>query len=180
MHFENIRFETERLVIRPVVSTDAPAFFGMHSDSVAMEYWSCPPYTQSSQAEELVSRAIEGRTSGAFLMLALQVKDRAEVIGSMNLFSLHEASRRAEVGYFLARSHWRRGFMSEAFESFITFCFDDLNLNRLEADIDPNNVASSALLTKNGFQREGFLRQRWIVGGKKTDSELYGLLSEER
>ena len=57
-----------------------------------------------------------------------------------------------------------------------SFCFNQLQLNRLEADIDPENRASAALLIKCGFQLEGLLKERWIVNGKITDSEIYGLV----
>jgi len=55
-----------------------------------------------------------------------------------------------------------------------------LRLNRIEADIDPRNVASAGLLERLGFVREGVLRERWIVGDEASDSALYGLLASDR
>ena len=55
-----------------------------------------------------------------------------------------------------------------------------IGLNRLEADIDPRNVASAGLLERLGFVREGLLRERWIVGDEVSDSALYGLLASDR
>jgi RimJ/RimL family protein N-acetyltransferase len=49
-------------------------------------------------------------------------------------------------------------------------------LNRIEADIDPRNVASARSLERLGFSKEGHLRQRWIVNGEVSDSAFYGLL----
>jgi RimJ/RimL family protein N-acetyltransferase len=54
--------------------------------------------------------------------------------------------------------------------------FDDLQLNRIEADVDPRNAASCRALERLGFLREGLLRERWIVGGEVSDSAMYGLL----
>jgi RimJ/RimL family protein N-acetyltransferase len=51
-----------------------------------------------------------------------------------------------------------------------------MNLNRVEADIDPRNLASAKSLERLGFTREGFLRERWIVDGVVSDTALYGLL----
>nr|WP_237770715.1 GNAT family protein [Pseudomonas humi] len=61
----------------------------------------------------------------------------------------------------------------------LDYAFGDLRLNRLEADIDPRNLASAATLERLGFRHEGLLRQRWMVAGEVSDSALYGLLAED-
>ena len=52
-------------------------------------------------------------------------------------------------------------------------------MQRIEADIDPRNAASERILVRQGFQVEGLLRERWIVGGEVSDSRLLGLLRRE-
>ena len=69
--------------------------------------------------------------------------------------------------------------MTEALNEFIHYAFSELKLNRLEADIDPDNKASAQLLVKLGFNLEGRLKQRWIVNGVVSDSEIYGLIRSE-
>lgn len=73
-----------------------------------------------------------------------------------------ETCRHAEIGYAL-----------------VAFAFGELNLNRLEADIDPRNSASAASLARLGFTREGLLRERWIFDAEVSDTALYGLLRRE-
>ena len=69
--------------------------------------------------------------------------------------------------------------MQEALQALLAFAFTDLDLHRLEADIDPRNAASKAALVRLGFQEEGLLRERWIVGDEVSDSALYGLLQRD-
>ena len=69
--------------------------------------------------------------------------------------------------------------MSEALSCLIAYAFGELNLNRIEADIDPRNVPSAQILERLGFRREGHLRERWIVAGEVSDTALYGLLQRE-
>jgi RimJ/RimL family protein N-acetyltransferase len=52
-------------------------------------------------------------------------------------------------------------------------------LNRVEADIDPRNHPSAKTLERLGFQKEGHLRERWIVNGEVSDTGLYGLLASD-
>jgi RimJ/RimL family protein N-acetyltransferase len=69
--------------------------------------------------------------------------------------------------------------MQEALAALIDYGFTTLNLNRIEADIDPLNAASAKTLLRQGFVKEGFLRERWIVNGVKSDTEIFGLLASE-
>jgi len=176
MKFDTVQLETERVLIRLVKENDSSCIYKIYSDPKAMEYWSSLPFNNESQAIELVKSAIKDFNSGKSLLLAIILKESDELIGTMSLFNLHAESKRAEVGYILSRLFWRKGLMAESFEALITFCFGHLKLNRLEADIDPENKASSALLKKYGFKLEGLLKERWIINGNVTDSEIYGLV----
>ena len=176
MKFENINIETDRLRIRPLTEKDVEELFAIYSDAETMKFWSCLPYTDVSQSREQVERAMASFQKGEAVELAVIHKEEDRFIGKLSIFNIHEPSQRAEVGYILSRSVWKQGFMREAMTALIQYAFGSLHLRRLEADIDPENKASAALLQKLGFEKEGLLRQRWNVAGKITDSEIYGLL----
>jgi ribosomal-protein-alanine N-acetyltransferase len=72
--------------------------------------------------------------------------------------------------------YWGQGYVTEALEAMIRYGFDVLDLNRIEADIDPLNIGSARVLEKLGFRKEGYMPERWIVGGKTADTVNYGLL----
>jgi RimJ/RimL family protein N-acetyltransferase len=69
--------------------------------------------------------------------------------------------------------------MQEALGALLDFGFGELDLNRIEADIDPRNSASARTLERLGFTKEGYLRERWIVGEEVSDTAIYGLLRRE-
>ena len=69
--------------------------------------------------------------------------------------------------------------MHEALETLIAFGFTEMNLNRIEADVDPRNARSALSLERLAFQKEGHLRERWIVGDEVCDSLVCGLLLSE-
>ena len=177
--FDQLSLDTERLHLRPLASDDAPALFRLQSDPQVMRYWSSPPWTDIAQAEALIAGDLEALRNGAHLRLALIRRDDAAFVGTCSLFNLHEASRRAEIGYALMRDAWGRGLMGEALVALVGFAFDTLQLNRLEADIDPRNSASAASLARLGFANEGLFRERWIVAGEVSDAAMYGLLRSD-
>jgi ribosomal-protein-alanine N-acetyltransferase len=72
-----------------------------------------------------------------------------------------------------------RGYTQEALVALLDYGFSELNLNRVEADIDPRNIGSAKSLERVGFTKEGHLRENCIVNGELTDRALYGLLRRE-
>lgn len=177
--FSQLLLHTARLQLRPLRPADAPAVFKLHADPEAMRHWSTPPWTDPAQAETLIADDLLALPVGDYLRLGLQRQADGQLIGLVSLFACHLASRRAELGYILLRHAWGQGFMHEALLALLDHGFGALGLNRLEADIDPRNLASARTLQRLGFQPEGLLRQRWIVAGQVSDSALYGLLRQD-
>lgn len=177
--FESIVLATERLTIRRLSEADIPAIFGIFSHPEVMRYWSSPPYSNLAQAEEMVENTLMDYEDGRSLQMGIERSADCILIGTCTLHHFHEQCRRAELGYALGRPHWGRGYMNEALHAFVGHAFENMGLNRLEADIDPRNSASAKTLEGLGFQREGLLRERWIVEGEVSDSALYGLLRSE-
>ncbi len=101
------------------------------------------------------------------------------LVGTCTLAHVDTQNRRAEIGFILRFDQWGQGYMSEAINTLLRYAFDELGLHRIEADVDPRNDASIRLLKKLGFQREGYLRERWLVGQEINDSVLFGLLRNE-
>jgi [ribosomal protein S5]-alanine N-acetyltransferase len=170
---------TPRLLLRPLREDDAQALFAIFSDAMVMRHWSSAPWTDLGQARQRIAGDAAGHAAGEHLALGIVRRDDGRLIGRCTLFDLWPSCRRAQVGYILDASAWGRGFAAEAVGALLRHGFDALDLNRVEADIDPRNTASARLLQRLGFSREGLLRERWIVNGEVSDSEMYGLLRHE-
>lgn len=69
--------------------------------------------------------------------------------------------------------------MQEALQAALGYGFNELDLRRIEADVDPHNLPSIRLLERVGFQKEGYLRERWLVPDQTQDALFYGLLKRE-
>jgi RimJ/RimL family protein N-acetyltransferase len=175
----NITLQTERLVLRPLGLADADAIFAMRSDPVVQRYGSHPPWTDRQAALDWLDRNARGVAAGEHAQFAIARRDDGVVVGSCTLYGLDAQCRSAEVGYALAVPEWGKGYANEAVATMLDWGFDQLDLNRVEADIDPRNVPSARALERLGFTREGHLRERWIVAGEVSDSWIYGLLARE-
>jgi RimJ/RimL family protein N-acetyltransferase len=101
------------------------------------------------------------------------------VLGTCTLTHYYPTHQRSEIGFALRQMRWGQGLGSEAVTAVIGFAFDSLNLNRIEADVDPRNERSLRLLERLGFQREGHLRQRYYMNGERQDTLMLGLLRSD-
>ena len=171
--------KASRVSLRWLSDRDTAALFGIFSNPEVMQYWSNTPYCDVTEAEALLSEIHDGFANKTLFQWGVVRNEDDTVIGTCTLFKLDTPNRRAEIGYVLGREHWGKGYMGEALERLLKFCFEDLDLTRLEADVDPDNAASVRSLESLGFQREGYLRERWHVGGKVMDALIYGLLRRE-
>ena len=177
--FDQVTLTTERLILRPLSPADTEALFGIFSDPKVMRYWSTPPWVSVSRAHEMIAKDRSTMTAGEYLRLGIELQPTAEFIGTCTLFDLVAQCRRAELGYAMSSLFWGHGYMREALAAFLKFGFGELDFHRVEADVDPRNVASGRLLERLGFQKEGHLRERWIVEGEVSDTSLYGLLRSD-
>ncbi|HEU0035191.1 MAG TPA: GNAT family protein [Kofleriaceae bacterium] len=172
--------ECERVRLRPYRASDGDALFRVFGDPEVARYWSFPPWTERAQAEAYLAPLI-AELPDAPTVLPWVIADRAhdELVGTTTIFAWHREQRRAEIGYSLQRAHWGQGIAREAVSRVLDHGFTELGLRRFEADIDPRNAASIALVERLGFRREGLLRERWLVGGEACDSVVYGLLARD-
>lgn len=177
--FADVRLATARLVLRPLVPADAAALFAVFSDRRVMRYWSSVPWVTLETAVELIAADREALAAGRHLRLGIVRGADGALLGTCSLFNLSGQCRRAEVGYGLGPEAWGQGYAVEAVRELLRFGFADLDLNRVEADVDPRNTASIRCLERLGFAREGLLRERWIVAGEVTDALIYGLLRRQ-
>ena len=88
-----------------------------------------------------------------------------------------EHSCQAEVSFWITVDKWGQGYMSEAVPSVLEFGFNNLKLNRLYAYHMVRNPASGRVLAKNGFTKEGILRQRVKKWNKYEDVVLWAILA---
>lgn len=132
------------------------------------------PYTLA-HAEEWLSRHDSMKNE---IVLAITLRDGGALAGCVGIV-VNANDRRGEIGYWIAREHRRRGLTTEAVRRMIAYAFDELALNRIEAEHFARNPASGRVMLKCGMRREGTLRQRHIKWEEPVDCEIYSILRSE-
>jgi ribosomal-protein-alanine N-acetyltransferase len=168
--------EASRVILRWIAEEDVEALYSIFSDPEVMRYWSTTPLADRTAATALLKEIHEGFQRRTLMKWGVARRSDDLVIGTVTLINLDLTHRRAEVGYALGHAHWGNGYIHEALNALLGYAFGVLDLHRIEADVDPRNAASIRTLERLGFQREGYLRERWQVGGEIQDALFYGLL----
>jgi len=168
---------TSRLRLRWLEEGDAAAQFAIFSDPEVTRYWSVGAWTDMAQADELIAKSLAGYQDGSSLRFGIELA--GQLIGNVSLFGISEQNRRCEIGYVLGSAHWGHGYAAEALAAALEYGFGELDLNRVEADIDPRNGASARVLERLGFCKEGYMPERWVVNGETADTVFYGLLKRQ-
>lgn len=171
--------KTSRLCLRPISAADVDEFYAIYSNPEVMRYWSTPPLPNREAALSLISEIHVGFKRQELLKWGIALRADDKLIGSVTLFHPDFTHRRVELGYALGRVHWGKGYMQETLKGVLNYAFETLNFHRIEADVDPRNTASIKTLERLGFQREGYLRERWQVNGEIQDALFYGLLKPD-
>lgn len=169
--------ETDRLILRQSILSDAEAIFKIFSDDDVTLYHDLETATNINQAQFLIERRAERFRNKQGIRWGIARKEDNIIIGSCG-FS-YGTSFHAEMGYELAKAHWRKGYMTEALTSIIDFGFKNLELNRIQALVMIENQASIKLLKKLNFTQEGVLREYGYWKDRFHDLKLFSFLKKE-
>ena len=170
----------ERVSLRPYRDADADALLALYGDAEVTRWWSHEPWSERQQAiEYLEKRVRRDRENSEFYPWAIAANSDDALIGTATLFEIDHTHRRGMIGYVLSPSMQGHGYAGDALRLLLEFAWTTLDLQRIEADTDPENTASRRLLERLGFRLEGSMRKRWFVHGAWHDTSWYGLLRED-
>lgn len=170
---------TERLVLsQPTISDVEDVVFQMNSTSeISENTLSLPfPYLEEN-AHFWFKMAEDGFANKDAFIFGIREKENLKLIGAIGLH-IDLGNNKAEVGYWLGKSFWNKGYVSEALQEVIKFGFEDLNLNKIYASHFLHNPASGKVLEKNGFTFEAVLLQEILKNEKYLDIRRYSYLKQ--
>jgi ribosomal-protein-alanine N-acetyltransferase len=170
---------TARLRLRPFTDEDADALYALHSSARVLRYWDSPPWTDRARAGRFIAACRQLADEGTGARLAMDRVSDGAFVGWCGLTRWNPDYRSAALGYCLAEEAWGHGFATEGAGALLTWAYETLDLNRVQAEADTRNLASARVLEKLGFVREGTLREDCVVNGEVSDSWVFGLLERE-
>lgn len=174
--------ETEDLIIRRMTEQDTDALFAVCSNRHVFQYIPEFLYTEDKEAlGAFLSRLGQYFLERRWIIAGVCLRGRPDqVIGTAEMFDYCEDVNAVEIGYRLGESFWGRGIGGKVVRAMTGYLFEEIGINRIQATVFPENTRSKSILLKNGFQKEGLLRQASYWKGRGVvDLEMYSLLRSD-
>ena len=141
--------------------------------------WTRDELARSAFRRRLRQYQREMREDQGYAFLIFREADAA-LLGGLTISNVRRGvAQSASVGYWLGLPHVRRGYMTDAVRCIVPFAFGTLGLHRLEAACLPHNTASTRVLEKSGFRREGTARRYLKINDVWQDHDLYALMHDD-
>ena len=173
------QLQTRRLLLRAFSLADASRVRRLADDSaVASTTIHIPHPYADDMAEQWIQTQQERYEKGHEVCFAVVLRSRNLLIGTIGL-RLNLRHSRAELGYWIGKPYWNRGYASEAADAVLGYGFETLGLHRICAYHFRRNPASGRVLQKIGMTHEATLRQHTSKWGRFEDLEGYGILRSE-
>ena len=169
--------ETNRLTLRAITLADADNIFDLRKDADVLRYIDREPHRTLDDSRAMIQKILDGIENSDAVAWAITFKDLDELIGTISYHRIEKEHCRAEIGYMLHPKYWRKGITNEAMTKILDYGFNSMKLHSIEANVNPQNAASSNLLKKHGFKLEAYFKENYFFNGKFLDTEIYSLLA---
>jgi ribosomal-protein-alanine N-acetyltransferase len=170
---------TARLALRPLRLEDASDIFQCAHDPEVTRYTNWDAHRTVEDSRTFIDQTIAAYQRGENTELAMELKIEKKVIGTCGLVAVSAEHCHGEIAFAMAKQHWGGGLMAEALKATLAFGYGALQLNRIWAKVDPDNINTIRTLRRAGWQFEGTLRQDVKVRGTFRDVNMYSLLKTE-
>lgn len=173
------QLHSERLFIRKISESDSSRLFTIWSHPEVTRYMNISPFTNERQAKEMIHFLNELALENKAIRYAIIKRASHEIIGTCGFNYIDFENDKAEIGYDLDKAFWGKGFTPEAISCLIQYAFNELNLNRIEAKVEPENINSIKVLEKLTFTFEGTLRESEKSKGTFINLNMYSKLKND-
>ena len=173
------RLYTERLVLREYKESDLSTMVSLlNNKNITKETLNIPyPFTKEIALKRVafVKQGFEKKTNFVFVITQ---RGEDQMIGQIGLH-LDVDSNKAEIGYWIAESHWGKGVATEALSALLKFGFEELKLNKIFATHFLDNPASGKVLINNKMIKEGELKDHYKKDNDYMSVNQYRLTKQE-
>ncbi|MFX3635557.1 MAG: GNAT family N-acetyltransferase [Candidatus Pristimantibacillus sp.] len=168
-------------VLKRIEDNHLDEVYEIYSNDHVFQYCGIIPKHNKGTVKNMIGHFDRDYNKGSRVKWGIfNIYESDRLLGIIEAFDFNQKVNMVTIGYFLAESRWGRGTATEAVRILVDYLFMEVNVNRIQAEVMPSNESSKKVLLKNGFIKEGTLRQAALWSGKGiVDLELYSILKED-
>lgn len=176
-HIGTREIVTERLVLRPIILSDAEELYRLVTDKDVMKYLAgIPPYTGVQMAVDYISgKLTEKYKDISFYDWGICEKSSGKLIGRIAVYKQDDEKRMADLVWYISPDVRGKGYMPEAGKA-VVGCLQEIGFERIEAFANVDNLSSQKVMEKIGMQYEGTLKKYDLRrDGTLYDAKMYAI-----
>jgi [ribosomal protein S5]-alanine N-acetyltransferase len=175
----DIEIETERLRLRRLRISDVDDMFEYTSNPAVTNFLSWSAHTDKAQTILFIEKVMKKYDAiNTEFTYGIELKSEKKLIGALKISNISIYNKRGEFTSILNPAFQGKGYMGEAWQGLLSFCFTTARLNRIQSYVTPDNVASQKKNDRAGLQLEGRLKDYWIMKGVYKDALVYAITAE--
>lgn len=179
-HLGTVTLETPRLILRKFILSDAECMYkNWTNDHEVARFLTWTTHSSVQDSHDIISSWINQYSSTPTYQWCIELKETHEPIGTISVVHIREEIESVEIGYCIGKNFWNKGLTSEAFSAIISFLFEQVGVNRIEARHDINNPNSGKVMMRCGLKYEGTRLMADRNNSGICDVALYGLLARD-
>ena len=169
---------TERTKLTEITNTYKKDLFELFTDSRVTAFFPVINLKEEDDILPVIALFKQNFDTRTSIRWGIKLRESDQLIGTIG-YTNFTAGHRGSLVYALKPEYWGKGLMSEALAEIIRFGFQELDINRIEAETRPGNTSSEKLLHQCGFQFEGLLKEWMLWNGQKYDIRMHALLQRD-
>ncbi|MFF2158620.1 GNAT family N-acetyltransferase [Paenibacillus chitinolyticus] len=172
--------ESSRLVLKKIEEDNLDEVFGIYDNEEVFRHCGIIPKHNKETVRSMIGHFERDFGKKSRIKWGIFRKEDGRLTGIAEASDFNQKVDMVTIGYFLAEDCWGMGIATEAVRLLTAYLFTEAEVNRIQAQVMPANDASKKVLIKNGFRKEGTLRQAALWAGKGiVDLEIYAILKED-
>lgn len=175
MDFPNLK--TSRLELRQITEADLEHIYSGLSHPDVIKHYGVNYSSLEDTWEQLEWYAELERTHTG-IWWAIILSETGKFCGAIGYNNLSREHKKAELGFWLLPQYWGRGFVQEAMEVVLEHAFQKLDLHRIEAFVETENISSQKALQKQHFQKEGIMRDSEFKNGRFISVAIFSKIKK--
>ncbi len=169
--------ETERLLLRHLRMDDLEQLYLLRTNEQVNLHLNKAPDASRDATKAKIEEILASQNKNEAILWVICLKSEPEkMLGNIGYWHINKEHYRAEVGYILHPDFWKKGIMKEALNAILEYAFTKTDLHSIEANINPDNIASGMLLESCGFVKEAYFKENFYHDGVFYDSIIYSRL----
>lgn len=173
--------ESNEYILKNIEVSNLEELFQIYSNDQVFKFCGILPKNNKETVKNMINhfeRDFQKQTRVKWGIFS--INDINKLLGIIEVFDINKKVKMVTIGYYLAEDSWGKGIATNAVKILIEFLFNNVKVNRIQAEVMPLNETSKRVLLKNGFHHEGTIRAGAVWAGKGiVDLEIYGILKKD-